>query len=249
MKTSHDSAVVSDKGLSGPKLAAVALAFALLATLSGCGKASSATKASPQDNAGTSTTTTAAIIAEDAGGGEIQSVDNYDYYGQPEGAYGSRSNRIPHDKVSAFDAISLSIKGENLCVHPDIVKYRRAFSRFGINAWYNKVYIGPGIGGEDSVLWTLVCSNPTGTIWPNTAGPGGDGVSLPCPEFAPIVNIFEGAVYFTYTGTTTRADNMSQTAGGHGKNSDGLWNFKFHNWNSRGDVTPTLWAICYSDYD
>lgn len=225
-------------------MTAVALVLAVLTTVASCGKDDSAAKA------GTSATTEApAVIAEDAGGGEVQSNYNFDYYGPPDGAYGSRSNRIPADKVKSFDVVSLSIKGENLCTHPDIVKYRQSFSRFGINAWYYKAYMGPGVGGEEWMLWTLVCSNPTGTIWPNTAGPGGDGVSVPCPDFAPYQELGTGAVYFNVTGKDARADNMSQTAGGRGKNQDGLWNFKFHNWNSRVDATPTLWTLCTGDYD
>lgn len=231
-------------------ISATVLALALMALTAGCGSADSANGPGPRSHDSSIPAATVSPV-DNAGGGEIER-SGASPGTPPEGALGSDSNRIRYSQVKSFDYVSLSIKGENLCAHPDVVKYRKPFNRFGIDAWYYTAYViddrdhDPNDGVEK--LWgrpsTLVCSNPTGIIWPATAGPGGNGVSVSCPEFAPRADIETGAVFFNVTGQSGRADHMTQTAGGWGGNRDGLWNFKFHNWNANVDATPTLWLLC-----
>lgn len=166
-----------------------------------------------------------------AGSGEIESV---------AGGWGTRMNPVPANLVE--EAIGhegtreLRTASVNLCRSLDPSITAHEFTNHNVRAVYYDVAYGSGTA-------TLVCSAPQPAIWKLTTGPGGDGVSVPCPAHKSKAVANTGAAYFGYTDDGTSASSVIQSSGGRGYNNDGLWNYWFHNWNTR-DVIPTMWLLC-----
>lgn len=181
---------------------------------------------------------------DDAGGGQIQSDDT------PAGdQLGSWANPVPESRTKMPGISAVSFQETNLCNEPSIVEHRRVFSRFGVQGFATDIFFEywPAPGQREETVVTLACSNPTTipSIYPLTNGPGSDGVSVACPESRPHARRDSAAVFFHSAQTPGRsAPNMTQAAGGFGTNIDGLWNFRFHNWNASTYVTPQMWTIC-----
>lgn len=208
---------------------AAVVSLFVLGSAVGCSGQSSGTS----DSAAPGTTSAPAVDVEDAGSGEVQRV------GDSTGL-GTRNNPVTADYVEEEIGHEgerfMGAKTVNLCASLDPSVARHAFTRFGVSAAYYDIAYGNGTA-------TLVCSAPQGAIWPLTTGPGYDGVSVPCPDHKPRAVANVGVFYFAYTDDGTRASWVFMDAGGKGYNNDGMWNYKFHNWNTR-DVTPTLWLLC-----
>lgn len=183
------------------------------------------------DKAQSTPTTTASRYVEQAGGGEVESIS---------GGYGTKSNPVPADlveeEIGHEGSKFLRTARINLCESLDHSVQRHDFNNHGFNATYYEVAYKSGTA-------TLVCSAPQGKIWPLTIGPGTGGVSVPCPSHKPKAVKDVSAVYFKFSDDGTRASSVVHSAGGRGYRNDGLWNYTFHNWNTR-DVTPTMWLLC-----
>ncbi len=122
--------------------------------------------------------------------------------------------------------------------------HKTAFNRFGTYAYFTGVFLK---GDSTNTVYALVCSDvSTETrIDPWTTGPGRDGVTLPCPPEFPYVYADSGAVSFKEVSSSGLGPSVSftQAAGSHGRNNDGLFNYKFTNWTT-DQYKPWLSLLC-----
>ncbi len=164
---------------------------------------------------------------------------------------GSEDNPVPVEWIFGptlqMSAGVLRIHTENLCATPWISARLEEFSYRGTTGRSALIWAYhpdmPFVYQGGSYQNLLICAQSTVGIWPNTQGPGGNGMSLSCPSNSISVTRGTGGAFFSYK-DGSRASNVSQVRGGYGTGTDGLWNYKFHNYNSSGDVFATIWALC-----
>lgn len=221
------------RGLVGIMVAAVLLAS--------CGSSGSDTPAASDTSTATRQADEASV--ENAGSSRIESSNRDDL--------GTQDNPVPTDWVYGPASILsdgvLRIHTENLCATPWIAAHLEGYSNRGTTGSTATIWVThpeiPLVRGATTSQARLICMTSAVSIYPSTQGPGGDGMSLSCPPDAFSVIRGTGGVYFSYK-DGSRAGNMTQVRGGYGTNFDGLWNYKFHNWNTSGDVYATMWALC-----
>ncbi len=171
---------------------------------------------------------------DNSGSGEVQSADS---------GLGSPSNPIKRSRIES--AIPIASNGilrwdnENLCADSGL-SFSSFSGRLGTSGKEANVYyetLRNGIFQAPEVqMGTLICSTSTTPVWPNTIGPGGDGLSIACPS-GQRVDRSTGSVSVNVGGVVGLA------GGTYGTNWDGLWNYKFSN-SAGKDAVFTIWAVC-----
>ncbi len=225
-------------------VALAALAFTALVPMAACGSSdnnAADTTASQDGQTAPTTDVSNEDVIENSGTGEVESF-SFDPKPPTGNVWGSQQNPISAAYLQRT-AGYLNYQRPDVCQHPDLVSNARPFTREKINATYNDVYVE--INGSVN-LYVLACSGLGGAIWPGTNGPGGEGISVPCPGWAGDAVDGFGAVYYSYTKGGGWAGNMTESAGGYGSKHDGLWNYRFHNWNNQ-DVSPRISLLCQFD--
>lgn len=201
---------------------------------------------SGSDSAQTSVKSTSATSSEvaapitDSGKGEVQSVNR-----QPpqDGKHGSRTLPLDWYYLSAFSTLNSSIivRFSNIDICELVGRDPGRRNEYnGVTSYVTLIYYRFEDGGPVK-SGVLACSDfPSTQIWPYTAGPGPEGISVACPGWAP--NALRS------TGQAFRPENsavlLTQAAGGYGSANDGLWNFKFFNWSNQDELAPSIWLIC-----
>ncbi len=124
------------------------------------------------------------------------------------------------------------------------VQYRQ--EDFGI--WFRYYFVWARIvsgSGWRTSPAVLVCGNETHPVWGITAGPGADGVSVPCPELRNNPRPYPRTHPNHVGWWVSESRHFTQNRGSFGHNSDGFWHYKLYNpW--AGTIHAELEGICTS---
>lgn len=226
----------------------VTVAFAGLVGCSGSDSRNTARP--PAGGEGTSGGETVSTDVTEAGGGDVASscwsgaYPCWDPRNEDRAwSIGSSQRPIDAGEFSPPSAGLLRRSDTTICAQVETA-HKSAFNRFGVYAYFTGVFLK---GDSTNTVYALVCSDvSTETpINPWTTGPGPDGVSLPCPPEFPNVYSDSGAVSFKELSSSALGPSayFTQAAGSHGRNNDGLFNYKFTNWTT-DDYKPWLSLLC-----
>lgn len=122
------------------------------------------------------------------------------------------------------------------------------FEAHDISARFSYVWARNPAAGHHPEPMILVCGSHEGKVDGDQTGPGGDGMSLPCPT----VDGYQTRPAGAGVGWHIRVDTghwtpgeLPQVRGGFGRNDDGYWNYRFTN-NSFGNrvIHARLFGFC-----
>lgn len=207
----------------------------LAVTLAGCGEkttqASSTTSPKEQDPA---------VVIDDRDFSNLASVStNMEL--PAEGQPGSGSNPIEYALVNRSVSGQVNIASEDLCANVSMASRGVEYTRNNVSA--RSALLLVRLPSRRLATMVVACSSAAPEIQPHTSGPGGGGLSVPCPAEFPNVAQWSGGAFFSDAGGRSVGHQVAVVSGGTGSNNDGLWNFEFDN-QSASSAKPSLWVVC-----